>query len=164
MIIVCSTLSLTTFPSVALPVIVVVNKIDKPAARCDWVVDQVFDLLVNLDAPDDILDFPVLYASARDGHASLDLDNPGDTIFPVFDTIVDRIPAPKGDEEGPLQLLISSISYSSFLGRLGVGKITSGSLKVNQEVAVSQGDALKKGRITKVYRFSSNEINTRLKK
>ena len=140
-----------------LPVIVVVNKIDKPAARCDWVVDQVFDLLVTLNAPDHILDFPVLYASAKDGHASLDYSSPGDTVFPVFDVILDRVSHSEGDPDGPLQLLVSTISYSSFLGRLGIGKITSGSLKMNQDVVVSDGDDFHKGRITKIYRFSSNQ-------
>ncbi len=141
-----------------LPVIVVVNKIDKPAARCEWVIDQVFDLLVSLHAPDHILDFPIIYASSKEGFATLDYRQPSDNIFPVFDEIIRYIPAPKGDSSGSLQLLISSLSYSSFLGRLAIGKITSGNAKMNQDVVVAQPDGtLSAYKITKLYTFNANQ-------
>ncbi len=140
-----------------LPVIVMINKIDKPAARPHWAVDQVFDLFVQLDAPHDLLDFHVLYGSSRDGHASVDPDAQGKTMIPLLDSIIENIPAPKGDPEGPLQLQVSSIDYSSFLGRLGIGKVTNGSLKINMPVVVSKLDGtLKPTRITKMYKFEGN--------
>jgi GTP-binding protein len=141
-----------------LPVIVVVNKIDKPSSRCDWVVDQVFDLLVSLQAPDNILDFPIIYASSKNGVAGYEHQEIQDNIFPVFDEIIRYIPSPKGDSEGPLQLLVSSLSYSSFLGRLAIGKITSGFLKVNQDIVVAKEDAIiSSSRVTKLYKFRANE-------
>jgi GTP-binding protein len=137
-----------------LPVIVVINKIDKPLARCHWVVDQVFDLFIKLNAPDHILDFPIVYTSAKDGYATLDLEVKNDNMVPLFDKILEKIPAPSGDAHGPIQMLISSLDYSSFLGRLAIGKITSGKLKIGQEVAVTKGDKiLFKTRITKIYGF-----------
>jgi GTP-binding protein len=143
--------------ALALPVIVVINKIDKPAARCDWVVDQVFDLFVKLGAPDHILDFPIVYASSLNGYASLDFHNPGSDMIPLMDEIVACIPAPNGDPDGVLQLQVSSIDYSSYLGRLGIGKLKNGKLEVNQDVVVtSPGNELVKTRITKLYRFERN--------
>ena len=112
--------------ALALPVIVVVNKIDKPAARCEWVVNEVFDLFVKLDAPDHILDFPIIYASAKEGYATLDHTVRQGTMEPLFEMIVHAVPAPVGDAHGPLQMLVSSLDYSPFLGRLAIGKITSG--------------------------------------
>ena len=144
--------------ALALPVIVVINKIDKPARRIDWVVDQVFDLFVRLDAPDDILDFPVLYASAREGYALEDPDDEPRSILPVCDAIVKHVPPPPGDPKAPLQMLVSSIDYSPYLGRLGVGKITSGRLNINKDIVVCMRDGtLKPARITKVYAFNRNE-------
>ena len=141
-----------------LKIIVVVNKIDKPNARCDWVIDQVFDLLSSLDAPDDILDFPIIYASARDGHASHDFNEPGKDITVVFEDIIKYIPGPSGDSNDPVQLLVSSLDYSNFLGRLAIGKITQGSLKMNQEVIVTDNDeVLSKARVTKIYQYEVNE-------
>jgi GTP-binding protein len=141
-----------------LPVIVLVNKIDKPAARIEWVVDQVFDLLVKLDAPDHILDFPILYASAKNGVATNDYHHEGKDIFPIFDEIIRFIPAPKGDPHGPLQLQVSTLSYSSFLGRLGIGKITSGHIALNQDVVVTRGkEIISSSRITKLYGFQANK-------
>ena len=141
-----------------LPVIVVVNKIDKPAARCDWVVDEVFDLFVRLGAPDHILDFPVIYASARDGYATLDHKAHEGSMVPLFDMIIGAIPAPSGDPDGPLQMLVSSLSYSTFLGRLATGKITSGSLHIDKEVVVATpGASTRPARITKIYRFRGTE-------
>jgi GTP-binding protein len=142
-----------------LPVIVVVNKIDKPAARCEWVVDEVFDLFVKLNAPDHILDFPVIYASAKDGYATLDHTKRKGTMIPLFDMIIDDIPSPTGDPDGPLQMLVSSLSYSPFLGRLAIGKITSGSFHIDKEVVVAThgSAAVRPARITKIYRFRGAE-------
>ncbi len=142
-----------------LPIIVVINKIDKPAARCDWVVNEVFDLFVKLNAPDHILDFPVIYTSAKDGYATLDHTVTGEgTMMPLFDMIIDAIPSPTGDPEGPLQMLVSSLSYSTFLGRLAIGKITSGRFYIDKEVVVATPDgATRPARITKIYRFKGNE-------
>jgi len=142
-----------------LPVIVVINKIDKPAARCDWVVDEVFDLFVKLGAPNHILDFPVIFASAKDGYATLDhaVIEEG-SMIPLFDMIIDSIPAPVGDPDGPLQMLVSSLSYSTFLGRLAIGKITSGEFHIDKEVVVATpGAAIRPARITKIYRFKGTE-------
>ena len=145
--------------SLNLPVVVVVNKIDKENARCDWVVDQVFDLLVGLNASDDILDFHVVYASARDGYAKTDLSDESTSIEPIYDAIINKLPAPADKSEQPLQMLVSALDYNSFLGRLAIGKITAGSLKVNQEVAVvdRDGSVLSKTRITKLYQFNGNQ-------
>lgn len=141
-----------------LPVIVVINKIDKPAARPHWVVDQVFDLFVQLGAPDEILDFPVVYASSREGYAIANLADERKGLQPLCELIVKRVPPPGGRPDEPLQVLVSSIDYSPYLGRLGIGKITSGTLSINQEVVVSQRDGrLVPARITKMYRFESNQ-------
>jgi GTP-binding protein len=140
-----------------LRLIVVINKIDKPAARPDWAVDQVFDLFVKLRAPDDILDFPVVYASSRDGYALASLGDAPVSMEPLCRTIITHIPAPAGDPHGPLQLLVSSIDYSPYLGRMGIGKITSGSLAVNQDAVVARrGGSLLPVRITKIYRFEGS--------
>ena len=137
-----------------LPVILVVNKIDKPAARAHWVVDQVFDLFVTLGAPNSILDFHVVYASARDGHASLDPDHFGTDMIPLFDAILKYIPPPKGSPDAPLQLQVASIDHSSFLGRLGIGKITAGRLIPNMPVVLATtGGKHEAARITKIYRY-----------
>lgn len=145
--------------ALSLPIIVVINKIDKPSARCEWAVDQVFDLFVKLGAPDEILDFSVVYAIARDGMATLDYHKPNPNMTPLFDKIIERIPAPKGNAEDPFQMLVSSISYSSFLGRLSIGKIASGRVVTNQEVAVANGSGVvNRGKITKVYRFDGPQM------
>ncbi|MBM4309910.1 MAG: translational GTPase TypA [Deltaproteobacteria bacterium] len=144
--------------SLRLPVIVVINKIDKPAARSDWAVDQVFDLFVKLNAPDDLLDFPVVYASARDGYALNSLQDQPVSMEPLCRKIITHLPAPQGDPAAPLQLQVSSIDYSPYLGRLGIGKITSGTLNINREIAVVRRDGqMVPARISKVYRFESNE-------
>lgn len=141
-----------------LPIIVVVNKIDKPAARPIWTVDQVFDLFVKLNAPDHILDFPVIYASSRDGIAKYDPDDDNMTLEPLYEAILKHIPPPKGDPNAPLQMLVSSIDYSPYLGRLGIGKITAGTLNVNKEIAVAMRDgSLIPARITKVYGFEGTQ-------
>ena len=142
-----------------LPVIVVINKIDKPAARPDWVVDQVFDLFVKLGAPDDLLDFAVVYASAKAGYASPSL--PAEArkdMSSLSDLIIEQIPPPTGDSEGPLQMQVSTLDASLYLGRLAIGKITSGSLRLNRPVLVLKRDGSSKpARITKIYRFEGSE-------
>jgi GTP-binding protein TypA/BipA len=140
--------------ALALPIIVVINKIDKPAARPVWAVNHVFDLFVKLEAPDHVLDFPVVYASAKEGYARNDPDDDSTTLEPLFARILSYIPAPKGDPDKPLQMLVSSIDYSPYLGRLGIGKITDGTLNINKDIAVALRDgSLVPARITKVYRF-----------
>ncbi|MBQ8093686.1 MAG: translational GTPase TypA [Clostridia bacterium] len=114
-----------------LPVIVVINKVDRPDARCDEVVSETIDLMIDLDADESQLDTPIVYASARTGTATLDLSEPGTDLRPLFDTILKYIPAPKGDPEGSAQMLISTIDYNDFVGRIGIGRITRGTLKLN---------------------------------
>jgi len=144
--------------SLALPLIVVINKIDKEGARSEWVVDQVFDLLVKLHAPDHILDFPIIYASAKEGFAQKDPHIHEPTMECLFEAIIEKIPAPTGDPEGPLQMLVNSIDYSPYLGRLGIGKITQGTLNTNKDIVVAERDGnLRPARITKVYRFERND-------
>ncbi|HXZ54283.1 MAG TPA: translational GTPase TypA [Burkholderiales bacterium] len=116
--------------------VVVVNKIDRPGARPDWVVNATFDMMDKLGASEHQLDFPVVYASALLGTATLDLAKPGKDMRPLFKTIIERVPAPKGDPDGPLQLQISNIDYSSYVGRIGIGRIARGRLRPAQEVVV----------------------------
>ena len=118
-------------------VIVCINKIDKPDARLGEVEDEILELLIDLNANDEQLDSPMLYCSGREGKASFDPDNLGDDLTPLFETIVDYIPAPEGDEDGELQLLVSSIDYNDFVGRIGIGRIERGRLKVNQDALIT---------------------------
>ena len=139
-----------------LPVIVMVNKLDKPAARPEWAVDQVFDLMVKLDAPDSIIDFPTIYGSAKEGYATDDPSKRTDNIDILLDTIIDYVPAPTGDSTLALQMQISSISYSSYVGRLAIGKISQGKVKVGQEVIIATPDEVfEKKRISKIYKFET---------
>ena len=141
-----------------LPIIVVINKIDKSAARPEWTINQVFDLFVKLGAPDDILDFPVVYASAKDGYASDEPVAEGNSMAPLYDKIISHIPAPKGSPDAPLQMHVSSIDYSPYLGRLGIGKITGGCLNINKDIVVARRDgSMVPARITKLYRFEGNQ-------
>ncbi|MBO2515762.1 MAG: translational GTPase TypA [Clostridiales bacterium] len=117
-----------------LPVIPVINKVDRPDARCDEVLNELMDLLIDLDADPDTLDHPVVYASARKGTATLDLNVPGEDLRPLFETIIKYIPAPEGEAEGPAQVLISTIDYNDYVGRIGVGRITRGTLVDNTMV------------------------------
>jgi GTP-binding protein len=141
-----------------LPVIVVLNKIDKPAARPDWAIDQVFDLFVRLNAPHSILDFHTVYASATGGYASTDPHIRGTNMQPLLDAVIQYIPAPSGSPDAPLQMQVSSIDYSPFLGRLGIGKIINGSLKTGMPVLVADthGKSIPT-RITKIYKFICNQ-------
>lgn len=142
----------------SLPIIVVINKIDKPAARCDWAVDQVFDLFVKLNAPDALLEFSVVYASAKQGYALRSLDEKNTNMEPISEMIVSSIPAPTGSIDAPLQMQINTIDYSPYLGRLGIGKVVNGTLKINTDIAVSRRDgSISPIRISKIFRFESNE-------
>ncbi|MFN0317951.1 MAG: translational GTPase TypA [Burkholderiales bacterium] len=135
--------------------IVVVNKVDRHGARAEWVVNQTFDLFDRLGATEDQLDFPVVYASALQGWATLDLNKPNADLKPLFDTIVGRVPAADGDAGAPLQLQISALDYSTYIGRIGVGRIERGTLRSPQEVLLLAGDATpKKARITQLFGFS----------
>ncbi len=144
-----------------LPILVVINKIDKPAARCDWAVDQVFDLLVRLNAPDETLDFPVVYGSAKEGYMVADHEEegvPGQGMDLVSQMIVDHVPPPAGDPEAPLQLQINTIDYSPYLGRLGIGKVVNGRLGVNENVVVARRDgSIQPVRISKIFGFSGDQ-------
>ena len=117
-------------------VIVVINKIDRPDARLDEVPDEVLELLLDLDADEDQLNGPVLFCSGRDGTASFSPDHPGKDLTPLFDTILEYIPAPEGDPDAPLQLLVSSIDYNEYVGRIAIGRIERGTLKANTEITV----------------------------
>ncbi len=139
-----------------LSVIVCINKIDRPEARPNEVIDEVLELLMDLDASDEQLDCPFVFASAKGGFAVKDLDDPRENMVPLFETIIDHIPAPEGDPEAPTQVLISTIDYNEYVGRIGVGKVDNGKLKVNQDcVLVNHHDPDKKKRvkISKLYEF-----------
>ena len=143
----------------SLPVIVCLNKVDRPEARPNEVVDEVLELFMDLDASDEQLDCPFLFASARDGYAVReigDLVNNKKDMTPLFETIIDYIPAPEGDPDANTQVLISTIDYNEYVGRIGIGKVDNGCLKVNQEAVVvnhHEPDKQKKVRISKLYEF-----------
>ena len=131
--------------------ILVVNKIDRPGARPDWVVDQVFDLFDNLGATDEQLDFPIVFASALNGIAGMDHEKLDDNMDAVFQSIVDHVPAPNVDPDGPFQMQISQLDYSSFLGVIGIGRIARGKVKTNSPVTAIGADGKKRnGRILKI--------------
>ncbi len=135
-------------------VIVVVNKIDRPMARPEKVLDEVLDLFIELGADEDQLDFPVVYASGRDGIASLSVSEQGSDLKPLFETIINNIDAPPGDTEQPLQILISNIAYDDYVGRLGVGRIERGKLTKNQTAVLCHEDGSTSNvRITDIYMF-----------
>ena len=139
-----------------LPVIVCINKIDRPEARPDEVIDEVLELFIDLEASEEQLDCPFVFASAKAGTASLDMDEPGTNMVPLFETILDYIPAPEGDPDAGTQVLISTIDYNEYVGRIGVGKVDNGSVKVNQEVMIvnhHEPDKMKKVKISKLYEF-----------
>ena len=139
-----------------LPVIVCVNKIDRPEARPKEVIDEVLELLIDLDASEEQLDCPFVFASAKGGYASLDPEQEGKDMTPLFNTILDYIPAPEGDPDAPTQILISTIDYNEYVGRIGIGKVDNGSVSVNQEVVIvnhHDPDKLRKVKISKLYEF-----------
>ncbi len=138
--------------------IVVINKVDRPSARPDWVINHTFDLFANLGATDEQLDFPVVYASALNGFATLDMSKPSDNMRALFDTILSHVEPPKGDSDAPLQLQISALDYSTYTGRLGVGRVTNGRIKPGQVVAVMREDEqIAQGRINQVLGFKGLE-------
>jgi GTP-binding protein len=133
--------------------IVVVNKIDRDGARPDWVINQTFELMDKLGANEDQLDFPIVYASALNGWATMDWKQPGPDMRPLFETVLRNVPAPKVDTEGSLQLQISALDYSSYVGRIGIGRIRRGAVKPGQEVMVMAAGGQKKARINQVQAF-----------
>ena len=139
-----------------LPVIVCINKIDRPEARPEEVIDEVLELFIELDASDDQLDCPFIFASAKEGTATLDPKVPGKDMVPLFETILDYIPAPEGDPEAGTQILISTIDYNEYVGRIGVGKVDNGTIRVNQDVVIvnhHEPDKMTKVKVSKLYEF-----------
>ena len=137
-----------------LPPIVVINKIDRPDARVQEVLNEVYDLFIDLDATEDQLDFPVLYCVAKTGMAKASMEDSSNDLRPLFDAIVKHIPAPTGDPDGVLQMLIANLDYSDYLGRLGIGRVFNGQLKYGDMVAIAKRDgAMETTKITKMYSF-----------
>ena len=139
-----------------LPVIVCINKIDRPEARPEEVIDEVLELFIELDASDDQLDCPFIFASAKEGTATLDPKVPGKDMVPLFETILDYIPAPEGDPEAGTQILISTIDYNEYVGRIGIGKVDNGTISVNQDVVIVNAhdpEKSKKVKVSRLYEF-----------
>ncbi len=138
--------------------IVVINKVDRPSARTDWVIDQTFDLFDGLGATDEQLDFPIVYASALNGFAMMDESETTDNMRAVFETIISHVEAPKGSSDAPLQMQISALDYSTYTGRLGVGRVLNGRVKTGQQVTVMNGDEqVGTGKISQVLGFEGLE-------
>ncbi len=138
--------------------IVVINKVDRPGARPDWVVDQTFDLFDKLGATDEQLDFPIIYASGLNGFAKLELDEASDNMRPLFDTVLKHVPTPPGNPDAPLQLQIAALDYSTYTGRLGVGRVLNGRIKPGQQVVVmNHEEQTAAGRINQVLGFQGLE-------
>src|SRR5882762_5290474 len=137
-----------------LPPVLVINKIDRPDARIQEVLNEVYDLFIDLDATEDQLDFPVVYTNAKAGIAKLDPADDSANLEPLFETIIHKIPAPSGDSAGILQLLVANLDYSDYLGRLAIGRVFNGTLRHGDDVAIVKLDgSLHKTRITKLYSF-----------
>ena len=137
-----------------LPPIVVINKIDRPDARCQEVLNEVYDLFIDLDATEDQLDFPVLYTIAKTGVAKCSLEDDSSTLRPLFDAILAHIPAPQGDPDGVLQMLVANLDYSDYLGRLAIGRVFNGTLRFGDQVAISKRNGtIENTKITKLYTF-----------
>ncbi|MDQ7797682.1 MAG: translational GTPase TypA [Candidatus Edwardsbacteria bacterium] len=137
-----------------LKTIVVINKIDRPDSRPHWALDQVFDLFVSLDATDEQLDFPVVYASGKSGIATMELEKPGNNIIPIFEVIIDKVPSPPGDPDKPLQMLVTSMDYNDYVGRLAIGRILNGRIRSGQSAARIKKDGTTKiEKITRIYGF-----------
>src|SRR3954466_15854463 len=138
-----------------LPPILVINKIDRSDARAQEVLNEIYDLFIDLDAREDQLDFPVLYTNGKLGTATTDLEKPGENLQPLFEAIVKTLPIPQGDPAGPLQILVANLDYSDYLGRLAIARVFNGTLKNGEEVAISHLDGtLQKTKITKLFSFS----------
>ncbi|HOO27640.1 MAG TPA: EF-Tu/IF-2/RF-3 family GTPase, partial [Lachnospiraceae bacterium] len=148
-----------------LPVIVCVNKIDRPEARCEDVVDEVLELFMDLDADDRQLDCPFIYTSAKTGQSGLDFKNIGPNMVPLFESVIDFIPAPQGDPESGTQVLISTIDYNEYVGRIGVGKVDNGVIKVNQDAVIvnaHEPEKQKKVKVSALYEYDGlNKVNVR---
>ena len=145
----------------SLPVIVCVNKIDRPDARPEEVVDEVLELFIDLDADEKQLDCPFIFASAKGGYASRSLDEKSDNMIPLFEEIIDYIPAPTGDPDAGTQVLISTIDYNDYVGRIGVGKVDNGSVRVNQDVVIVNAHDESKSehvKINKLYEFDGLKL------
>jgi GTP-binding protein len=137
-----------------LPPIVVLNKIDRADARPQEVLNEVYDLFIDLDATEDQIEFPVLYANARDGVATTDLAKPGDSLRPLFDAIVESVPPPKGDPTAPLQILVANLDSSDYLGRIAIGRVFNGTVKLNGPVSVLKlGGTIEQTKVTKLFAF-----------
>ncbi|MGH9622085.1 MAG: translational GTPase TypA [Bryobacteraceae bacterium] len=137
-----------------LPPVVVINKIDRPDARIQEVLNEIYDLFIDLDATEDQLDFPVVYTNARAGIAKLDAEDESSDLRPLFETILQHIPAPQGDAAAPLQLLVANLDYSDYLGRLAIGRVFNGTLHYGDDVVIAKLDgSFHKTRITKLYSF-----------
>ena len=139
-----------------LAVVVLINKIDRPEARPEEVIDEILELLMDLDASEAQLDCPFLFASARDGYAKANLDDPNVDMGPLFQAIIDHIPAPEGDPDAGTQVLISTIDYNEYVGRIGVGKVDNGVIRVNQDCALvnhHDPDKMRRVKIGKLYEF-----------
>jgi GTP-binding protein len=138
-----------------LPPILVMNKIDRPDARPQEVLNEVYDLFIDLDATEEQLDFPVVYTNAKQGTATLDLKTPGENLQPLFHKIIETIPPAKGDADGPLQILVTNLDYSDYLGRLAIARVFNGTLRAGEEVAISKRNgALEKTKVTKLFTFN----------
>src|SRR5919205_2167567 len=137
-----------------LPPIVVVNKIDRPDARVQEVLNEIYDLFIDLDATEEQLEFPVLYTSAKAGTSTRTLDDPGRDLRPLFDAIVDHVPPPRGNPEGPLQILVANLDSNDYLGRIAVGRVFQGRVRIGDLVAVCKLDgSFQETRITKLFAF-----------
>jgi GTP-binding protein len=138
-----------------LPPIVIINKIDRADARPQEVLNEIYDLFIDLDANEDQLEFPVLYTNAKRGTAAVNLSGVGEDLRPLFEAIVDTIPTPKGDPQGPLQILVANLDYSDYLGRLAIARVFNGTLRTGEEVGIAKLDgSIEKTKITKLFSFS----------
>ncbi len=141
--------------------IVVINKIDRPDQRVKEVEDEVLELFMELDADDDQLDFPVVYASARDGIAKLSMDEEGTNMDPLFKVLINEIPAPNGDIDGPLQFMVTTLDYDDYVGKIAVGRIVRGRMKAGQQVVIMNGESTRKAKIGRVYTYNGlNRVET----
>ncbi|WP_295789834.1 translational GTPase TypA [uncultured Veillonella sp.] len=141
--------------------IVVINKIDRPDQRVHEVEDEVLELFMELEADDDQLDFPVVYASARDGIAKASMDDEGKDMQPLFEVLIKEIPAPQGDIDGPLQFMVTTLDYDEYVGKIAVGRVVRGRLKTGQQVAIMNGESTRKAKVGRVYTYNGlNRVET----
>ena len=141
--------------------IVVINKIDRPDQRVHEVEDEVLELFMELEADDDQLDFPVVFASARDGIAKLSMDDEGKDMQPLFEVLLKEIPAPQGDIDGPLQFMVTTLDYDDYVGKIAVGRIVRGRMRTNQQVVIMNGESTRKAKIGRVYTYNGlNRVET----